>query len=97
MDLERTVAFIRDRVDAHLAGRSGTWLASFAELVAMAEESGVPTAGLQPALTSHLGCAADGEVPDQEQREGLIDALVGRWAAARYLQRGSDGSSEAEQ
>jgi len=93
MNLERTVAFIRDRVHAHLSGRSGTWLASFAELVAMAEESGVPTAGLQPVLTSHLGSDADDEVLDQEQREALIDALVGRWAAARY--RGSDGSSEA--
>ena len=94
MNLDRTVAFIRDRVHAHLSGRSGTWLASFAELVAMAEESGVPTAGLQPVLTSLLGSAADGEVLDQEERAALIDALVGRWAAARYLERGSDGSSD---
>ena len=94
MNLDRTVAFIRDRVHAHLSGRSGTWLASFAELVAMAEESGVPTARLQPVLTSLLGSAADGEVLDQEERAALIDALVGRWAAARYLERGSDGSSD---
>ena len=91
MDLDRTVAFIRDRVHAHLSDRSGTWLASFAELVAIAEESGVPT-GLQPALARHLG--AHGEVLDQEEREALIDALVGRWAAARYRERGSDGFSE---
>lgn len=95
MNLDRTVAFIRDRVHAHLSGRSGTWLASFAELVAMAEESGVSTSGLQPILTSHLGAAADGEVLDQEEREALIDALVGRWAAARYREHGSGGSSEA--
>ena len=95
MNLERTVALLRDRVHAHLAGRSGTWLASFAELVAMAEECGVPTAGLQPVLDSHLGADADGEVLDQEEREALIDALIGRWAAARYREHGSDGSSEA--
>lgn len=83
MSSERTVEFIRDRVHAHLAGRSGTWLASFAELVAMAEESGVPTAGLQPVLTIYLGPDADGEVLDPEKREALIGALVGRWAAAR--------------
>jgi len=95
MNLERTVALIRDRVDAHLSGRSGTWLASFAELVAMAEESGVPTAGLQTVLANHLGADADDEVLDQEAREALIDALVGRWAAARYSERGANGSSEA--
>jgi hypothetical protein len=81
--MERTVALIRDRVLAHLSGRSGTWLASYAELVAMAEESGVPTGGLQPVLTSHVGPDADAEVLDQEDREALIEALVGRWAAAR--------------
>jgi len=37
----------------------------------------------------------DGEVLDQEVREALINALVGRWAAARYRERGSDGSPEA--
>jgi len=95
VNFERTVAFIRDRVHAHLSGRSGTWLASFTELVAMAEESGVPTGELQPVLTDHLDPDADGEVHDGEKREALIDALVGRWAAARYRERGSDGSSEA--
>jgi hypothetical protein len=86
-DLQRAVAFIRDRVDAHLSDRSGTWLASFGELVLMAEESGVPIAALQPALTSLLGPDGDGEVLDQEEREALIDALVGRWAATRYRDR----------
>jgi hypothetical protein len=97
MNLERTVTVIRDRVHEHLSGRSGTWLASFAELVAMAEECGVPTAGLQPVLASHLGSDADGDVLDQEDREALIDALVGRWAAARYRGRGSDGPPRHEQ
>jgi hypothetical protein len=83
-DLQRAIAFIRDRVDAHLSGRSGTWLASYAELVAMAEDSGVPVAALQPVLTSLLGPEGDGEVLDQEEREALIDALVGRWAASRF-------------
>lgn len=93
-DLERIVALIRERVLADLSGPADTWLASFAGLVATAEESGVPTAGLQSVLTSHPGPDADGEVLDQEKREALIDALVGRWAAARYLERGADGSSE---
>jgi len=97
MNFDQTVAFIRDRVQAHLSGRSGTWLASFAELVAMAEESGVSTAGLQPALTRQLGAAADGGVLDEAEREALIDALVGRWAAAQYRERESDGPSEHEQ
>ena len=94
MNLDRTVAFIRERVHVHLAGRSGTWLASFAELVAMAEERGVPMAGLQPLPTSQPGSDANEEGFDMEEREALIDALVGRWAAARYLDRGSDGCSE---
>jgi hypothetical protein len=82
-DLQRTVAFIGERVDAHLRSRSGTWLASFAELVAMAEDSGVPTGPLQPVLRSLLGPDAS-EALDDEQREVLRDALVGRWAASRY-------------
>jgi len=60
----------------------------------MAEESGVPTAALQSVLASHLGPDADGEVHDQEVREALINALVGRWAAARFREGGSDDSSE---
>jgi len=83
-DLERAVAFIRGRVEAHLAGRSGTWLASYAELVAMATDSGVSVSALQPVLTSLLGPDAAGEVLDDEEREALIDALVGRWAASRF-------------
>jgi len=82
-DLQRTVASICDLVDAHLASRSGTWLASFTELVAMAEDSGVPTRPLQPVLLSLLGPDAS-EVLDDEHREVLRDALVGRWAARRY-------------
>ncbi len=57
----------------------------------MAEESGVSTDALQPVLTRHRGSDADGEVLDEEVREALINALVGRWAAARYRERGSDG------
>ena len=49
----------------------------------MAEDSGVPIAGLLPVLTSLLGPDRDGEVLDHEEREVLIDALVGRWAATR--------------
>ena len=86
--MQRTVAVIRDQVDTHLSGRSGTWLASFVELVAVAEASGVPIGGLQPVLTSLLGPDADGEVLDHEERKVLIDALVGRWAAIRYRERG---------
>ncbi len=93
-DLQTSIAFIRDRVRAHLSGRSGTWLASFIELVAMAEESGVPIGSLQPVLDSLLGPDADEEVHDQAKREALIDALVGRWAAARYRERASDDSYE---
>ena len=70
----------------HLSRRSGTWLASFAELVATADDSGVPISGLQPVLASLLGPDADGEVLEQEQRKVLIDALVGRWAATRDLE-----------
>jgi hypothetical protein len=81
-DLQRTVASIRDQVDAHLCGRSGTWLASFAELVAMAGDGGVPVGGLELLLTGLRG-----EGPGREHREALIDALVGRWAAHRDRQR----------
>ncbi|MEA2190799.1 MAG: hypothetical protein QOI73_920 [Solirubrobacteraceae bacterium] len=86
-DLQECVRHIRDQVTAHLAGRSGTWLASYAELAAMAEDRGVPMAGLQPDITDLLGPDADGEVLEQEKREVLIDALVGRWAATEYLKR----------
>jgi hypothetical protein len=50
----------------------------------MAADSGVPVAALQPVLTSLLGPDGDGEVLDHEEREALIDALVGRWAASRF-------------
>jgi hypothetical protein len=53
----------------------------------MAEDSGVPIAGLQPVLAALLGPDGDGEVVDHEQRAALIDALVGRWAASRYGDR----------
>jgi len=84
-DFQRTIAAIADQVDAHLSGRSRTWLASFAELVATADESGVPMRGLAPAIDGLLGPDANGHVLEQEEREALIDALVGRWAATRYL------------
>ena len=61
----------------------------------MAHESGVPTADLQPVINHHLRSAADGAVLDQNDRDALIEALVGRWAAAQYLQGGSDGSCQA--
>ncbi len=84
-DLQECVRQIRDQVTNHLAGRSGTWLASYAELAAAAEDRGVPMAGLQPAITDLLGPDADGDVLEHEKREVLIDALVGRWAATEYL------------
>lgn len=69
---------IRERVDAHLAGRSETWLSSFAELVTVASDDGVPVAAIQPAVTRLLG---DDSVVDVDERKALIDALIGRWAA----------------
>jgi hypothetical protein len=53
----------------------------------MAEDSGVFVAPLQPVLTGLLGPDGAGEVLDHEEREALIDALVGRWAATRYRDR----------
>ena len=47
----------------------------------MAADSGMPVAGLQPVLTNLLGPDGDGEVLDDEEREVLIDALVGRWGS----------------
>jgi len=88
-NLQQSVRYIRDQVTTHLAGRSGTWLASFAELVAVADDRGVPIAVLQPVLDDPLGPDGDGEVLEHEQREALIDALVGRWAASDYLERDS--------
>ncbi|MDX6691346.1 MAG: hypothetical protein QOG15_2803 [Solirubrobacteraceae bacterium] len=70
---------IRDQVKTHLAARSGTWLASFAELVVSAAESGVPVGPLQTHVSRLRGPGADGEVHDDGEREALIDALVGRW------------------
>jgi len=83
------IASVRDQVDTALSSRPGTWLASFAELVAMADDSGVPVRGLRSVIDGLLGPDAAGEVLDQEQREALIDSLVGRWAATRYLERDS--------
>lgn len=83
-DLQQSIRSIRDQVTTHLAGRSGTWLASFAELVDIAEDRGVPIVGLQPVLTSLLDPDAHGEVLEDGQREALIDALVGRWAATQF-------------
>jgi hypothetical protein len=71
----------RDQVRTHLAGRSGTWLASFAELVDVAVDSGVPIGRLQARVIGLLGPGAEGEVHEPGNREALVDALVGRWAS----------------
>jgi hypothetical protein len=88
-EMNQAIRSIHDQVATHLADRSGTWLASFAELVAMAGDSGVPTGGLQPVLDRLLGRDAAGEVLEHEERRALVDALVGRWAATCYLARES--------
>ena len=75
------VSAIRNQITTRLAGRTGTWLASFAELVAVADDAGVPVGALQTHVTSLLGSCADGEVHDDEDRAALIDALVGRRAS----------------
>ena len=81
-DLLRAASLRRDDVDAHLSGRTGTWLASFAELVLLADDRGVRVAALQPELDRLLGLDDDGEALEQDTRDALIDALVGRWAAS---------------
>ena len=78
---QRAVGFIRDQIQAHLAGRTGSWLASFAELVDMAADRGAPMGDLATNVTALLGPGADGEVDDDVDREALIDALAGRWAS----------------
>ncbi|MDX6688851.1 MAG: hypothetical protein QOG15_308 [Solirubrobacteraceae bacterium] len=80
-DRHRPIRLIRDQVATHLADRSGTWLASFAELVATAGDNGVPIGTLQAYVTSLLGPSAQGEVHEDDAREALIDALVGRSAS----------------
>ena len=71
-----------NEAEAHLSGRTGTWLASFAELVLVAGDGGVSVAALQPELGRLLGPDADGEVVEQDKRDALVHALVGRWAAS---------------
>jgi hypothetical protein len=84
-DLLRAASILGIEAEVHLSGRAGTWLASFAELVLVAEVRGVSVAALQPELDRLLGPDADGEVFDQDTRDALIDALVGRWAASDAL------------
>jgi len=81
-DLRRAATLLKDEVEAHLSGRTGTWLASFAELVLVAQQRGVPVSALQPELDRLLGPDADGEVLEQDKRDALVHALVGRWAAS---------------
>jgi len=81
-DLPRAAALLGTDVEAHLSRRTGTWLASFAELVLLAEARGVSVAALQPELDRLLGPDADGDVLDQDKRDALVHALVGRWAAS---------------
>ena len=81
-DLLRAVSLRRNDVEAHLSGRTGTWLASFAELLLLADDRGVCVAALQPELDRLRGPDDDGEVLEQDTRDALIDALVGRWAAS---------------
>jgi len=81
LNLGQNVDAIRDLIDAHLAGRSGTWIASFAELMAIADDRGVPIFAMQPTVTRRLAREGDGEQDDAAGREALKDALIGRWAA----------------
>lgn len=81
LDIDQNVDAIRDLIDAHLAGRSGTWIASFAELMAIADDRGVPIFAMQPTVTRRLAREGDGEQDDAAGREALKDALIGRWAA----------------
>jgi len=90
LNIGQNVDAIRDLIDAHLAGRTGTWIASFAELMAIADDRGVPIFAMQPIVARRLAQEGDGEQDDAAGREALKDALIGRWAA--HIAR-SDGTS----
>ena len=81
LNIGQNVDAIRDLIDAHLAGRSGTWIASFAELMAIADDRGVSIFAMQPTVTRRLAREGDGEQDDAAGREALKEALIGRWAA----------------
>jgi hypothetical protein len=76
-----SVAVIRDQVKAHLAGRSGTWLGSFCDAIALADNAGVRTDPLRVHVAELFGPRADGEVDDIDIRDALVEALVGRRAS----------------
>lgn len=80
-DIDRAICVLREHIQMYLVGRSGTWLASFAKVVAIAVDSGAPVGNLAAHVTHLLGPDAVGEVHEDEDREALVDALAGRWAS----------------